>query len=585
MAPPRENPDPPLAAGAPGGGSTSFENSYLFSLLQSDFSSTSRLVSWTTTADAPNPAITMATGSLISSPLVNGQAAHIRQFCRNGILDTRDFSIDNSSWSRFITKNILEKVADDLRLNLPISLLRVDLLHASLELPDQENQLTSWSRRASTSVRLSVVLPSRHLGGHISLSRAGADKRVVDTSNMPLHEFGILAWREELQPTVQPIISGARFILHYGITPVSPSRRIGSPSRREPVAVEKLRKLFIEWNGHPKPGHSFRAHLLNHFYQGDRLRLDRLVNSDACLLRYLVQLCHELGFKLFLVNIELSVFGQSHSAENVSSCNPQQSDETNETSVDVTQMEDLMGDTPGIFSLLDIDLDDLVCDDDREHGEDDEESERFRQSFFQRGESPEFEVDNSSLVPFVTRTYKRSAVVFWPPSQHSRVLLKTQHGMTLLERVQECKEIPTAHELAAWEAIYDCLEHGADWCYTVFVRTQPAGSPTPMQILASAAARWGNYEMWTRIVRSKRVALSAAVLQPDEVANAVATFGFTQTRPLVDEMLMRTPRQQSLDLVSKIARRLNGEQKLWADQRMAWLLSNLKPVPKNGGRS
>jgi hypothetical protein len=153
-----------------------------------------------------------------------------------------------------------------------------------------------------------IVLPSRFTGGSLHLSHGGRTKLVdlASTSSMTTSE---LAWYTDIYQVLDPILSGYRLTLSYTLSfPTSAGMPKSMLPKTEPI-IQAFRHAMLSWRqcGIPDEGITKLVCLLDHQYPKMGLRGDNLKGSDEYVLGLLQPIVDQLGFQMYLANLQLNV--------------------------------------------------------------------------------------------------------------------------------------------------------------------------------------------------------------------------------------------------------------------------------------
>lgn len=154
-----------------------------------------------------------------------------------------------------------------------------------------------------------IVLPSRFTGGSLHLSHSGQTKS-IDISPYSPSATSVLAWYTDVYHSVHPILSGYRLALSYNLIH-PPNSTIPKPilPQMGPV-VERLKHVLLSWR-QTSDDLEFEklVYIFEHQYSQNNLKADALKGRDAHVMGLLQPIGEQLGFQMYLANIELIVHG------------------------------------------------------------------------------------------------------------------------------------------------------------------------------------------------------------------------------------------------------------------------------------
>ncbi|KAM5475397.1 hypothetical protein MauCBS54593_001085 [Microsporum audouinii] len=152
---------------------------------------------------------------------------------------------------------------------------------------------------------LVVCLPTKHEGGEIILKHD--DKSLVfKTSTTSRAGFSYAAWYSDVFHEVQPITAGYRLVLTYNLIHEGSSNVPKAPTSKTTPLVNalKLWKSRVEADGP-----DLLLYKLSHMYTDSSLSFQRMKGKDHQRMAELQAACQELGFRLYLGNVERTVTG------------------------------------------------------------------------------------------------------------------------------------------------------------------------------------------------------------------------------------------------------------------------------------
>ncbi|KAF6756351.1 hypothetical protein DFP72DRAFT_893941 [Ephemerocybe angulata] len=222
---------------------------------------------------------------------------------------------ENAEWAKYIASTVTPRIWKALGVAAPISNARCELYKLLLYQTGSHflaHQDTCKSDGMFATVV--IVLPCDFEGGEVHLSHAGKSAILDVAADAGECKTSILAWYTDVMHEVKPVTSGYRLALSYNLINDSQS---SDPLPKVPTmdkATEGLRCVLQKWKdgGYPKKLTApFLAYILSHMYSAKDLARGVLAlkGSDAHLVRYLLPVAEELGFSVFLANLQRVVKG------------------------------------------------------------------------------------------------------------------------------------------------------------------------------------------------------------------------------------------------------------------------------------
>lgn len=185
---------------------------------------------------------------------------------------------------------------------------------------------------------LVLILPSLFSGASVHLSHAGMSA-VMDCNAGSLLKTTALAWYTDVTHEVKPTTSGYRLALAYNLVHTANALRPSLPSSHS--VVTKLRHVLLSWKQSREAVPLKIIHLLDHKYSQVNLKGSSLKGKDAHKVAVLELLARELGFRVALANLELSLLGTGNDYPDDSSRGGMA--EVEEREVSITNVVDLDG--------------------------------------------------------------------------------------------------------------------------------------------------------------------------------------------------------------------------------------------------
>ncbi|KAJ7124442.1 hypothetical protein C8R44DRAFT_980718 [Mycena epipterygia] len=222
---------------------------------------------------------------------------------------------------------VLELSADKIRFQNPTwdawfqkeaGLICTELTGKPVQPSYRFRNLVIESASGSTSPELSVdaigtlvvILPSSFTGGQLEC-RHGLQSKTIDFAPDSQLSTSVLAAYSAVTIARRDITSGYRLSLIYDILQPDGDPKSMPPFPDMEKSAATLRKVMLEWTEESE----IAAYFLQRQYPAKKFNLKSLVGSDAVLVAYLIRFAEELGFQLYVVQLELyqSKYGQYES--------------------------------------------------------------------------------------------------------------------------------------------------------------------------------------------------------------------------------------------------------------------------------
>jgi hypothetical protein len=224
-------------------------------------------------------------------------------------LNPSQFTIRNPKWQQTI-KNIVSRIHRELLLDIEPDNFSAELYKLLLYEPGAFFKAHKDSEKAPGMFgTLVVCLPSAHEGGELILTFNGATKSIQTAPNS---EFAMsyAAWYADVLHEVKPVTSGYRLVLTYNLIrqhatdkgPVTPGTSVEDQYSLI-AALTKYNEQLQHFDDLP----NFLVYRLEHQYTQAGLRADRLKGQDLGRLQCLKEAADELGFGLYLANMEKEI--------------------------------------------------------------------------------------------------------------------------------------------------------------------------------------------------------------------------------------------------------------------------------------
>lgn len=152
-----------------------------------------------------------------------------------------------------------------------------------------------------------IILPSVYSGGEVHVSHASSSK-VFDFSAQSLLSTVALAWYTDVVHEVKPVTSGFRLALSYNL--IKDPNALSVPRLPDMNAsTQELYHVLQKWKeGRYASGveHDLLAYILEHHYSTSELDrgIGSLKGSDAHKLAHIREIAEELGFEVYLANLD-----------------------------------------------------------------------------------------------------------------------------------------------------------------------------------------------------------------------------------------------------------------------------------------
>ncbi|KAG6834600.1 hypothetical protein H0H93_008669, partial [Arthromyces matolae] len=224
---------------------------------------------------------------------------------------------ENPVWTRFIHDYVISTVSKGLGVAATTVPPKCELYKLLLYEPGSHLSAHKETEKANGMfATVLIVLPSRYTGGEVHISHSTTTK-VLDFAPNSLASTAILAWYTGAVHEVKPLKSGYRLALSYNLihtTPGVPKPLLPDMSK----AVSQVRQVLHKWQesayeNEELPG-GYVAYLLEHKYNEANIAGGKkcLKGADAHLVTNVETIAEELGYKLYLANLEYHVTGTSY---------------------------------------------------------------------------------------------------------------------------------------------------------------------------------------------------------------------------------------------------------------------------------
>lgn len=215
------------------------------------------------------------------------------------------FKLENPAWDSYVVGQV-EDVAKTLAMEGPVGIGSCSLiLHRAEE--TSSNMLRAYRKIACGSfATLTIVLPSQHEGGHIRVSHANRTE-ILETAATSKYGLTSLAWYFATSVEFQPLETGSRLLLVYGLNDESKKQENQSPVALEASKL-KLQELLGLWNQDYDDHHIYKKqyiYILDKRCKSKALGNDVLEDSDKRRVKQLCDLFVPKGFHVFLTRIEM----------------------------------------------------------------------------------------------------------------------------------------------------------------------------------------------------------------------------------------------------------------------------------------
>lgn len=220
-------------------------------------------------------------------------------------LSDNSFKLDNTAWELYVTRQV-EGAARTLKMEGPVSVGSCSLvLHRAGECSSNMSRACRKTAYASFAT-LTIVLPSQHEGGHIQVSHDNRAE-VLETAATSKYGLTSLSWYSDTAVEYQPLVTGFRLMLVYGLNDESEKQEKQSPAALE-ASKMKLQKLLGLWSKDYDDHHHYNKkyiYILNKRCKSKTLDEDALEEPDKLLVKQISGLCSRNGFHIFLAQMEM----------------------------------------------------------------------------------------------------------------------------------------------------------------------------------------------------------------------------------------------------------------------------------------
>ncbi|KLO18808.1 hypothetical protein SCHPADRAFT_819185, partial [Schizopora paradoxa] len=222
----------------------------------------------------------------------------------------------NYSWNKWINDQVVPEACRNLGVNIATSTPRAELYKLLLYeegshfLPHQDTE-----KAPGMFGTVVVVLPSKFTGGSLHLTHAGTTKTIdiAENSSTMTH---ILAWYTDVFHSVHPVESGYRLALSYNLIHTKSPK--SKPNAQTVAKTGRIRNILLSWK-QAKEGRlqldckvpDQLLYTLDHKYSKVNLLSEALKGKDAALVARLEHVVKELGFGLYIANIEFHRSGRA----------------------------------------------------------------------------------------------------------------------------------------------------------------------------------------------------------------------------------------------------------------------------------
>ncbi|EXJ60531.1 hypothetical protein A1O7_04684 [Cladophialophora yegresii CBS 114405] len=224
-------------------------------------------------------------------------------------LDPSQFTIRNPKWQQAVD-NVARKIHGALVLDIEPDRFSAELYKLLLYEPGAFFKPHKDSEKAPGMFgTLVICLPSAHEGGELILSFNGETKSIETAPNS---EFAMsyAAWYADVLHEVKPVTSGYRLVLTYNLIrhgatkegQVTPAKTFEHKYNLV-AALTRYNEYLQRFDDLP----NFLVYRLQHEYTQASLRADLLKGADLGQLQCLKQVADELGFELYLANMEKEI--------------------------------------------------------------------------------------------------------------------------------------------------------------------------------------------------------------------------------------------------------------------------------------
>lgn len=220
-------------------------------------------------------------------------------------LNTTEFDIKAPGWANYM-KKIIADVGKALGVADKVSSIRADPYKLLIYEKDAFFLSHQDSPKADGMfATLVVCLPTEHEGGEIVLNHRGKSMQ-FKTSTTSMAGFSYAAWYSDVFHEIKPITSGHRLVLTYNLILEGTDNVPSAPSSESSA----LRNVLKFWEPRAEDeGPYLLLYKLSHMYTDSSLSFQSMKGSDRPRMAELQAACEELGFNLYLGNVEREVRG------------------------------------------------------------------------------------------------------------------------------------------------------------------------------------------------------------------------------------------------------------------------------------
>ncbi|OAL68751.1 hypothetical protein A7D00_7317 [Trichophyton violaceum] len=220
-------------------------------------------------------------------------------------LNTTEFDIKAPGWANYM-KKIVADVGKGLGVADKVSSIRADPYKLLIYEKDAFFLSHQDSPKADGMfATLVVCLPTKHEGGEIFLNHQGKSMQ-FKTSTTSMAGFSYAAWYSDVFHEIKPITTGHRLVLTYNLILEGTDNVPSAPSSES----KALRNVLKFWKPRAEDdGPYLLLYKLSHMYTNSSLSFQSMKGSDRPRMAELQAACEELGFNLYLGNVEREVTG------------------------------------------------------------------------------------------------------------------------------------------------------------------------------------------------------------------------------------------------------------------------------------
>ncbi|RDX51144.1 hypothetical protein OH76DRAFT_1401917 [Lentinus brumalis] len=503
---------------------------------------------------APNPSLNIDGLGTVGLPLSIRDAAAIKQCAEQapfGMADrtivdksVRDtWEIDatkvhfmNAAWAPFMAQTVRD-VCEVLGVNFQASQPRCELYKLLLYetgshfLPHVDTEKVN-----GMFATIVVVLPSWFAGGAVRVAH-GELSETYDNSANSLTTTSVLAWYTDVEHEVKHITAGYRLALSFNLIHTTSALR-PALSPQNGVAA-RLRQVLLSW----KEGESQDEapakliYLLDHKYSQAALRGSALKGADAHLVALLDNIGRPHGFRLGLASLTCTErgsgndygggcgygrrgrygrYGWGYSEDEDEDEDDVSMGEVEDTEISIKHLVDLDGKL--IREDLDYELETEVIPD--------EVAEAITSGAY---DEQEYEGYMGNYGGSLERFYRRTVLVIWPQWANFDIM----HGANGLSYA--CDKLRTSTSLQP-------TPEESELANLVLTRASASHCTAIITSLCRVALTWRNLSLWKQAVhRCDATRSIAAFGGGSHIHRAVATFGFQEVKPHLEQALERDP--------------------------------------------